>query len=89
MEPWNAAIHEIADRLDSFETIVAGGIGIKNSKRLVISLTQGNGEMERRIVDISEKDRKRLLKKYPSIMSESMEERTRLCALLLAEASQE
>jgi len=89
VEPWNAAIYEIADRLDSFETIVAGGIGIKNSKRLVISLTQGDGETERRIVDISEKDRKRLLKKYPSIMSESMEERTRLCALLLADALQE
>ncbi|MEA1868445.1 MAG: hypothetical protein U9N19_10185 [Thermodesulfobacteriota bacterium] len=89
VEPWNAAIHEIADRLDSFETIVAGGIGIKNSKRLVISLTQGDGETERRIVDISKKDRKRLLKKYPSIMSESREERILLCALLLAEASQE
>ncbi len=83
LDPWYAAIHEIADRIDAFEALVGKSTGSDDENRIILSLTRGDGETERRTLKVSTQDRKRLLFEYPKIQNLSKIDRERLCVILL------
>jgi len=83
LDPWHAAMGEIADRIMAFEALVARTIGLKDGKRIVLSLTRINGKIQRSIVNVSENEKIRLLKQYPGIGQLSQKEKESLCAILL------
>lgn len=83
IEPWHASIGEIADRIMAFEALVAQTTGVEDGKRIILSLTRINGKTHRSIVDVSVKEKHRLLEQYPGIEKLSKKEKESLCAILL------
>ena len=83
LDPWHAAIGEIADRILAFEALIARTTGLKDGKRIILSLTRINGKTQRSIVNVSENEKNRLLKQYPGIGKLSQKEKESLCAILL------
>ena len=88
IEPWYATIKEIAERIDCFEALVADTVDITNGKRILLSLTQSNGETQRSIINISLKEKKYFLKKYPGIKKLNRKEREMFCAILLEDTGE-
>jgi len=83
IDPWHATMGEIADRIMAFEALVAKTTGLEDGKRIVLSLTRVNGKTHRSIVDVSVKEKHRLLRQYPGIENLSKKEKESLCAILL------
>ena len=89
VDPWHAAMGEIADRIMAFEALVARTTGLADGKRIILSLTRINGKTQRSIVNVSENEKHRLLKQYPGIGKLSQKEKESLCAILLEDTGKE
>ena len=89
LEPWSAAIHDLADRIEAFEALVSKQAGIRRDC-LVLSLTRFGGTTKRQVVKVTQKDRKQLQKKTSNLLVNlSKKEQEQLCALLMVELLEE
>lgn len=83
IDPWYAAMGEVADRILAFEALVARTTGLEDGKRIILSLTRVNGKTQRCIVNVSTTEKQRFFKQYPGIENLSQQEKENLCAILL------
>ena len=89
IDPWHLGIRDIANRILAFETLVKGHGDIKNKNRLSFNLTRVNGTRDSFVVNVSSKQKQRLLGQYPDIKTMSAEDKKSLCAILLEELGKE
>lgn len=89
MDPWHVWIQDIAHRILVFETLVIGHGDPKDKNRISFSLTKVNGTTESLMVNVSSKQKKRLLGQYPGLKTLNAEDKKSLCAILLEELGKE
>lgn len=84
LEPWYLGVNEVAERIKTFESLVGETHGLNgNGKRMILSLTRDDGRVERKIIEVSEKDKRKMFDQYPGLETLSIEDKERLCAILM------
>lgn len=82
-EPFQAALFELADRIESLTKLVGSGIGLENQSGLVLSIMRSDGEVHRRVVQMDAKRQAQLKERHRELLNMPQEERDILCAMLL------
>lgn len=85
LEPWYLGIKEVAERINIFESLVGETQGFDdgNGKRMILSLSRDDGSTQRKIIEVSQKDKEQFYDRYPGLENLSKAEKERLCAILM------